>query len=68
MYIVLVVHLVLALMELFVLSPMNALGDFVSCLILYCGLYSTAFCQVLFYMIFCMFDAFELFVTLGLMI
>jgi hypothetical protein len=68
MNIILIVHLVLAIVELFVLSPMNAIGDFISCAILYCGLYSVNFCQVLFYMVFCMYDSFQLFVTLGLMV
>ena len=68
MNIVLVAHLFFALMKMFVLNPFASIGDLICCGILYFGLARTNFCQLLFYMIFCLFDACELSISIGFMV
>ena len=68
MMIIMVIHIFLAILKMFVLSPFSAFGDLISCMILYCGTAQVDFCPVLLYMIFCLFDAFQLFVMIGFMV
>jgi len=68
MNIILIIHAVVALFKMFLMNPMSSIGDIISCLVLYCGINQHNFCNVLMYMIFCLFDAFGLFTTLGYMV
>ena len=68
MNIVLIIHGVVALFKMFLMSPLSCIGDVISCLVLYCGVTQHNFCNILMYMVFCLFDAFGLFTALGYMI
>ena len=66
--IVMYVHLALSVVKMIILSPFAAIGDLISCAILYCGLQNHDFCNLLFYMIISMFDAVVLFSQIGFVV
>ena len=68
MNVIFVIHLAFSISKMFILNPFSAIGDLICCGILYCGLSSLNFCQLLSYMIFCLYNSFSLSVTLGYMI
>ena len=61
------VHVLLAVTKMFILNPFSSVGDFISCMILFCGVSQHNFCYVLMYMIMSLFDVFSLGTTIGYM-
>ena len=67
MNVVLIVHFGISILKIFFVSPLSAISDFISCAILYCGISSANFCQLLIYMILCLISCLDLFIKLGYM-
>eukprot|EP00347_Sterkiella_histriomuscorum_P014298 403361409 len=68
MQIILAIHATLAILKMFIINPYASIGDIISCLILYCGINQHNFCTILVYMIFCLFNAFQLATMIGFLI
>ncbi|CDW73532.1 UNKNOWN [Stylonychia lemnae] len=68
MTVIVIIHIILATLKMFILNPFASVGDIISCMVLWCGVQQHNFCNVLMYMIFCLFDSFQLATTIAFLI
>ena len=63
--IILGVHFFVAIVKMVVIGVLSGLSDLLSCLVLWCGLCRFDYCNLMIYVILCLFDMFQLLIVLG---